>query len=66
MYTCCMMNNIIQLYSISQKGYVELATLLAEKNADLNLQDRDGWSAIMWASVVSIALIQANIIIIHY
>ena len=28
MYTCSMMKNVIQLFSISQKGYVELATLL--------------------------------------
>ena len=66
MYTCSMMKNVIQLFSISQKGYVELATLLAEKNADLNLQDKDGMSAIMFASEVSIAFIQTNIIIIQY
>ena len=66
MYTCSMMKNVIQLFSISQRGYVELATLLAEKNADLNLQDKDGMSAIMFASEVSIAFIQTNIIIIQY
>ena len=51
---------------VSQKGHVEVATLLAEKIADLNLQDEDGMSAIMLASKVSIALIQTNITIIHY
>ena len=61
-----MMNNVIQLFSISQEGHVEVATLLAEKNADLNLQNKRGMSAIMLASKVSIALIQTNIIIIHY
>ena len=66
MYTCSMMNSLVQLFSISQNGHVEVATLLAEKNADLNLQDENGMSAIMWASAVSIALIQTNIIIIHY
>ena len=66
MYTCSMMNSLVQLFSISQKGYVEVATLLAEKNADLNLQTEGGMSAIMLASKVSIALIQTNIIIIHY
>ena len=66
MYTCSMMNDKIQLFSISQKGYVELATLLAEKNADLNLQNKDGQSAIMLASAVSIAIIQTNIIVIHH
>ena len=65
MYACSMMNSLVQLFSISQKGYVELATLLAEKNVDLNLQDKDGMSAIMLASRVSIALIQIIIIIIH-
>ena len=65
-YTCCMMNNIIQLFSISQKGYVEVATLLAEKNADINLQNKYGMSAIMFASQVSIALMKTNVIIIHY
>ena len=66
MYTCSMMNSLVQLFSLSQKGYVEVATLLAEKNADLNLQNKNGKSAIMLASEVSIALIQTNIIIIHY
>ena len=66
MYTCSMMNRLVQLFSISQNGHVELATLLVEKNADLNLQNIYGMSAIMYASQVSIALIQTNIIIIHY
>ena len=49
------MMNSIQLFSISQNGHVEVATLLAEKNADLNLQDKRGMSAIMLAIKVSIA-----------
>jgi ankyrin repeat protein len=34
----------------AEKGHYGVAELLVEKGADVNIQTRKGWSALMWAS----------------
>ncbi|MCM2278087.1 MAG: ankyrin repeat domain-containing protein [Oligoflexia bacterium] len=40
----------------------ELVALLAQSGADLNLQDRDGWTALMWAAWSGVPQVTARLL----